>query len=169
LGPEGTPGIYAFGIRAAQGITYRPGTDEIWFSAHGTIQGDELNLLRAGANYGWPNVTSGRWRSANYRPDSLQNPVYTDPVHYWLQTVAPTGLLFYTGSEFPDWQDDLIVPGLSRGSLWRMQLDGQKIISAEEIFLGDHLRSRKVAQSPDGTLYQLTDEDNGKLLKISTP
>ena len=167
FGPNAVPGTYAIGIRAAQGITHRPGTDEIWFSEHGTIQGDELNLLKPGANYGWPNVTSGKWRTVDYQPDSLPNPDYTSPVHYWLQTVAPTGLVFYTGTDFPHWQGDLIVPGLSRGSLWRMKVNGQRIISAEELFLGAHLRSRKVAQSPGGTLYQLTDEKNGKLLQIS--
>lgn len=166
LGPDAVPGIYAFGIRAAQGITARPGTDEIWFSEHGTNQGDEINLLREGANYGWPNITSGTWRSKGYVPDSLANPVYTDPQHYWIQTVAPTGLSFYTGTEFPSWYGNLIVPGLSRGSLWRMVLDGDKIISAEELFLDDHVRSRKVVQSPDGQLFLLTDEDNGKLIRI---
>ncbi|MEL7220875.1 MAG: PQQ-dependent sugar dehydrogenase [Bacteroidota bacterium] len=166
LGPDAIPGIYAFGIRAAQGITHRPETDEIWFSEHGTNQGDELNVLRAGANYGWPNITSGTWRSEGYTPDSLDHPVYTDPQHYWLQTVAPTGLCFYTGTEFPNWQGNLIVPGLSSGSLWRMVLEGNTITSAEELFLNDHVRSRKVMQSPEGQLYMLTDEDNGKLIQI---
>lgn len=166
LGPGAIPGIYAFGIRAAQGITHRPETNEIWFSEHGTHQGDELNILQAGANYGWPNITSGSWRSEGYVPDSLDNPVYTDPQHYWLQTVAPTGLCFYTGTQFPNWQGNLIVPGLSRGSLWRMVLDGDTIKSAEELFLDDHVRSRKVMQSPDGQLYMLTGEDNGKLIQI---
>ncbi len=166
LGLGSIPGMYAFGIRAAQGITVRPGTEDIWFSEHGTIQGDEINILQAGANYGWPNITSGTWRSPGYKPDSLENPTYTDPQHYWLQTVAPTGLAFYTGTEFPTWKGNLMVPGLSRGSLWRMVLSGNSIVSAEELFIGEHIRSRKVMQSPDGHLYQLTDEDNGKLFRI---
>lgn len=166
FGENAIPGMYAFGIRAAQGITPRPETKDIWFSEHGTNQGDELNLLQAGANYGWPNITTGTWRSKDYVPDTLDNPVYTDPRHYWKQTVAPTGLVFYTGNEFPLWRGNLIVPGLSRGSLWRMVLDGNTIVSAEELFLNDHVRSRKVMQSPDGHLYLLTDEDNGKLIRI---
>ncbi len=167
FGLDAVPGIYAFGIRAAQGITKRPDKVEIWFSEHGTNQGDELNLLQAGANYGWPNITTGTWRSEGYEPGELPDPDYTRPKHYWLQTVAPTGLCFYTGSEFPTWQGNLIVPGLSRGSLWRMVLDGTTVISAEELFLNDRVRSRKVVQSPNGQLYLLTDEDNGKLILIS--
>ena len=166
FGKDAISGMYAFGIRAAQGITVRPQTKDIWFSEHGTNQGDELNLLQSGANYGWPNITSGSWRSKNYVPDTLENPVYIDPQHYWKQTVAPTGLTFYTGHEFPRWNGNLIVSGLSRGSLWRMVLDGDTIVSAEELFLNDHVRSRKVIQSPDGQLYLLTDEDNGKLIRI---
>ena len=165
LGPEGVPGMYAFGIRAAQGITARPGTSEIWFSEHGTNQGDELNLLEAGANYGWPNITSGTWRTA-YTPGSLGDPTYTSPKHFWLQTVAPTGLTFYTGSDFPTWHGNLIVPGLSRGSLWRFVLEGSMVVSAEELFINDHVRLRKAIQSPDGQLYVLTDEDDGKLVMI---
>ncbi|MEM6378731.1 MAG: PQQ-dependent sugar dehydrogenase [Bacteroidota bacterium] len=167
FGSDATPGIYAFGIRAAQGITKRPNSDEIWFSEHGTNQGDELNLLKSGANYGWPNITTGTWRSEGYVPGELEDPDYTRPRHYWLQTVAPTGLCFYSGKEFPSWKGNLIVPGLSRGSLWRMVLDGTKVVSAEELFLNDRVRSRKVMQSPEGQLYMLTDEDNGKLILIS--
>ncbi len=166
FGPEAPPGLFAFGIRAAQGITQRPESGEIWFSEHGTIQGDELNVLYAGANYGWPNITSGKWRSPGYEPAELEDPVYTYPQHYWLHTVAPTGLCFYTGKAFPTWKGSLIVPGLSRGSLWRMVLNGNQIVSAEELFMNDRVRSRKVKQSPDGQLYLLTDEDNGKLIRI---
>ncbi len=166
FGSDAIPGIFAFGIRAAQGITTRPGTEDIWFSEHGTTQGDEINILKKEANYGWPNITSGRWRSPGYVPDSLAKPNYTAPQHFWKQTVAPTGLTFYTGTEFPSWNGNLIVPGLSRGSLWRMVLEGNTFIAAEELFLNDRVRSRKAMQSPDGQLYFLTDEDNGKLIRI---
>lgn len=166
FGAGAVPGLYAIGIRAAQGITVRPGTDDLWFSEHGTNQGDELNLLRPGANYGWPNITTGTWRSEGYTPAELPDAVYTAPRHYWLQTVAPTGLTFYTGTEFPSWRGNLLVPGLSRGSLWRITLQGNTVVSAEELFLNDHVRLRKAVQGPDGHLYLLTDEDNGKLIRI---
>ncbi len=166
FGPEAVKGMYALGIRAAQGITNRPNTDQIWFSEHGTVQGDEVNLLSPGANYGWPNVTSGKYRSENYQPAEVPGAVFTDPVHFWQQTVAPTGLVFYSGSKFPAWRDNLIVPGLSRGSLWRMVLDGNVIKSAEELFLDQHVRLRKAEMSPDGKLYILTSEENGKIIEV---
>ncbi|MEX0361709.1 MAG: PQQ-dependent sugar dehydrogenase [Allomuricauda sp.] len=166
LGPDAVPGIYALGIRAAQGITVQPGTGNIWFSEHGTIQGDEINLLKAGANYGWPNVTSGRLRSSDYTPPKLEGVTFTPPIWFWPHTVAPTGLTFYTGDEFPQWKNDLLVPGLSRGSLWRFRLENETIKSAEELFVDNRVRIRKVRQSPDGKLYFLTDEDNGKLIQI---
>lgn len=166
FGPDAVKGLYAFGIRAAQGITMHPETGELWFSEHGTIQGDEINLLQAGANYGWPNVTSGRLRSKGYEPPSLENPVYTDPIHFWQQTVAPTGLVFYTGESFPEWKGNLIVPGLSRGSLWRLSLEGNTVKSAEELFTDKHVRLRKAEMGPDGRLYILTSEENGKIIEI---
>ncbi|MEM1138064.1 MAG: PQQ-dependent sugar dehydrogenase [Bacteroidota bacterium] len=166
FGKDAIPGMYAIGIRAAQGITLHPETGEIWFSEHGTKQGDEINILKAAANYGWPIITSGSYRSDEYIPPKRDDVTFTNPLWYWLHTVAPTGLKFYTGNEFPQWKNDLLVPGLSRGSLWRFQIENNTIKSAEELFIDDRVRSRKVAQSPDGKLYMLTDEPNGKIVRI---
>ena len=170
FGPEAIPGLYGLGIRAAQGITVEPTTGKIWFSEHGTMQGDEINLLQAGANYGWPIKTSGGYRSTTYQPPTLEGTTFTDPIWYWLQTVAPTGLTFYTGDAFPNWKNNLIVPGLSRGSLWRMRIEGETVKSIEELFVDDRERSRKAAMSPDGKLYILTedlnDRTNGKIIRI---
>lgn len=166
FGEEAIPGMYAMGIRAAQGITVHPETGKIWFSEHGTRQGDEINQLKAGANYGWPIITTGGYRSKAYVPPTIEGAIYTDPMWYWPHTVAPTGLTFYKGEEFPEWNTDLLVPGLSRGSLWRFRIDGDTIKSAEELFVNDRVRSRKIAQSPKGKLYMLTDEDNGKIIRI---
>ncbi len=167
LGPDAVPGIYALGIRAAQGLTAQPNTNKIWFSEHGTIQGDEINILKAKANYGWPNVTSGKLRSSDYTPPEQKGVIFTPPVWFWPHTVAPTGLTFYSGDEFPQWKNNLFVPGLSRGSLWRFRVENEIIKSAEELFIDDRVRIRKVRQSPDGKLYILTDEDNGKLIQIT--
>lgn len=166
LGPDALPSIYALGIRNTQGIALQPNSNRIWFTEHGTIQGDEINILKAGANYGWPNVTTGRWRSKDYNPPKLEGVEFTNPTWFWHHTVAPTGLCFYTGDEFPNWKNNLFVPGLSRGSLWRFRIAGDTIKSAEELFLDSRVRSRKVAQSPKGKLYLLTDTENGQLIRI---
>jgi len=154
------------GIRAAQGIALNPKTGQIWFSEHGSVQGDELNLLEPGANYGWPVKTSGKYRNSTFKPPKMEDIKFTDPKYYWLQTIAPTGLTFYNGNDFPTWKGDIILSGLSRGSLWRIHLENNEVVSLEELFVNDKVRSRKVATSPSGKLYMLTDEKNGKLIEI---
>jgi len=164
FGTESVPGIYAIGIRAAQGLTKDPKSGRIWFSEHGTTQGDELNILEGGANYGWPIISTGGYRGG-YVPPKLDR-IFKDPMWSWYKTVAPTGLTFYTGSEFPEWKNNLIVSGLSKGNLWRFVIDKESIISVEELFINNRHRTRKVVQSPGGKLYILTDEINGKLIRI---
>ncbi|MFK7847067.1 MAG: PQQ-dependent sugar dehydrogenase [Rhodothermales bacterium] len=166
LGPDTVPGAYAYGIRNAQGIAVNPVSGRLWFTEHGTNQGDELNLLAAGANYGWPLTTTGRYRAPNFEPPALENVELTAPAWYWHHTVAPTGLTFYTGSEFGEWKNDLLVPGLSRGSLWRFRIEDDEIKSAEELFIDQRVRTRKVAQSPGGKLYILTDSAEGQIIQI---
>ena len=162
FGANAVSGLYAVGIRAAQGLAMHPKTGEIWFSEHGTYQGDEINRLVAGANYGWPVKTTGKYRYDSYQPPTMDGTDFTDPEWYWKHTVAPTGLVFYQGAEFPEWQGDLIVPGLSRGSLWRINFEGEVIVSVTELFVNDRARSRKVRQSPNGNLYMLTEINPGK-------
>lgn len=162
----GFPGLYAAGIRAAQGLTIHTETKQIWFSEHGTIHGDELNVLKPGVNYGWPYRTSGKYRTEDYRPKVPDNLIFEDPVFYWDKTVAPTGLTFYQGREFPQWNGNLIVPGLSKGSLWRLEISDDQVIAAEELFLDDRIRLRKAIVSPGGQLYLLTDEENGQLIRV---
>ncbi|MEM8968624.1 MAG: PQQ-dependent sugar dehydrogenase [Bacteroidota bacterium] len=166
FGPDAIPGLYATGIRASQGLAIDPVTGNIWFSEHGTIQGDELNILTAGANYGWPHRTTGGYRTKDYNPPIIPGTEFTNPVHFWDQTVAPTGLTFYSGRAFPQWEGNLIVPGLSKGSLWRLTVEDETVISAEELFIDDRVRLRKAVVSPRGQLYLLTDEENGKLIRV---
>jgi aldose sugar dehydrogenase len=99
FGPEAVRGLYALGIRAAQGLTVHPGTGALWFTEHGTNQGDEINILRRGANYGWPLRTTGTYRHSAYVPPPPRDSL-TPAVWSWAQTVAPTALHFYTGEEF---------------------------------------------------------------------
>ncbi len=164
FGENAVKGIYAAGIRAAQGLTVDPKTSNIWFSEHGTIQGDELNLLEYGANYGWPIVSTGKYRGG-YVPPKLDLD-FTMPMWSWYKTIAPTGLTFYTGTEFPQWKNNLIVPGLSRGNFWRIVVEGETIKSVEELFVDERHRTRKAVQSPEGQFYILTDEPNGRIIRI---
>lgn len=166
LGKNGIPGLYALGIRASQALAVDPVSGQIWFSEHGTHQGDEINRLKAGANYGWPVKTSGKYRFTEYAPKTDSSIKFTDPVWSWPHTVAPTGLLFYSGTEFGAWNRNLLVGGLSKGSLWRFAIEGDNIKSAEELFIDSRMRLRKVVQSPSGKLYLLTDEVNGKLVRV---
>jgi aldose sugar dehydrogenase len=158
-------GLYAVGIRASQGLTVHPETQAIWFSEHGTHQGDEVNILRAGANYGWPLRTTGRYRDTTYAPPAPRDSL-TAPVWSWAQTVAPTALHFYSGHEFPTWKHSLLVGGLGRGGLWRLTVDGETVTSAEELLVNARERIREVVQSPTGELYLLTDDTNGKVIRV---
>jgi len=164
FGADAVKGLYAAGIRAAQGLAIDPRTNDIWFTEHGTIQGDELNILTSGANYGWPVVSTGRYRGG-YEPPEMDR-TFNPPIWSWYKTIAPTGLTFYTGTEFPEWKNNLIVPGLSRGNFWRLAIEDNQIISSEELFINDPDRTRKAVQSPDGQLYILTDDNNGKIIRI---
>ena len=166
FGPNAVKGLFARGIRASQGLAINPADGKIWFSEHGTVQGDELNILKPGANYGWPHRTTGKYRTPDYDPPVIPGTTFTDPVYYWSHTVAPTGLTFYSGREFPLWEGNLIVPGLSRGSLWRMVVKNDQVVSAEELFVSDRVRLRKAIVSPAGQLYLLSDEENGKLIRV---
>ncbi|MEO1731462.1 MAG: PQQ-dependent sugar dehydrogenase [Pseudomonadota bacterium] len=157
FGEGAVPGLFAIGIRASQGIALKPDTGELWFSEHGSRQGDEINRLVAGANYGWPIVTTGGYRNDNYAPPPPGETAFQSPEWSWPQTVAPTGLAFYSGAEFPEWRGDLFVSGLSLGSFWRFDFEGGRIVGVEEMFVNDRKRSRDVAMAPDGSLYMLTD------------
>lgn len=165
FGDASVPGLFALGIRASQGMTRHPASGDIWFSEHGSMQGDEINLLRPGANYGWPVVTTGRYRNPDYAPPQLDRE-FTGPVYSWDHTVAPTGMTFYTGDDFPEWQGDLFVAGLAGGSLWRLEVEGETVTGAHWMFEDEPVRLRNVQQSPDGVLYLLTDEADGRIIRI---
>ena len=164
ISTDAVEGIYAVGIRAAQGLAKDPRTGKIWFSEHGTFRGDELNLLEPGRNYGWPIESTGEYRG-NYEPPQLDRD-FSDPKWSWYKTIAPTGLTFYSGKEFPQWEGSLIVPGLSSGNFWRLVIEDDEIISVEELFINNRHRTRKMVQSPNGELYILTDEIDGKVIRV---
>lgn len=157
--------IWSYGHRNIQGMTIDPTTNRIWSHEHGSRGGDELNLMQAGENYGWPEVsysdeyTGGRVAQVSSRPD------VPEPKVVWTPSIAPSGLAFYASDRYLNWQGDLFVGGLISRDVRRIDLDGEgNVLGEESISIGQ--RVRDVRQSPDGMLYILTDEQNGALISI---
>ena len=158
--------IYSYGHRNPQGIAVHPGTGRIWLHEHGPLGGDEINVLEAGANYGWPETTYGRaYSGERFAPEP---PVagYVSPIHHWTPSIAPSGMAFYTGDVFPAWRGDLFGGALRMTHLARLTLDGRKVVS-EQRFLDDAgMRIRDVREGPDGYLYLLVDAGKAPLLRL---
>jgi len=161
------PEIWSYGHRNVQGAALHPGTGELWTNEHGPKGGDELNRTLAGRNYGWPKVTYGVEYSGAKISDSPTAPGIEPPVHYWVPSIATSGLLFYTGDRFPRWKGNAFVGGLKSEQLSRLEFDGNEVVHEEVLLrgvVGD--RVRDVEQGPDGLIYLLTDEGDGRLLRI---
>ena len=176
VGREGyRPEIFTLGHRNSLGLTVHPQTGDIWQSENGPNGGDELNVLRAGRNYGWPVVSFGRqytgpWQHNSDRPT---HDGYEPPVVFWMPAIAVSGLTFYTGDKLAKWKGDLFVGGLrygeipGTGRLDRVLFNENMQELRRETLLGNlGQRVRDVAQSPDGLLYVITDEDEGAVLRI---
>ena len=177
LGAAALPGIWSLGHRNPQGAALHPTSGELWQSEHGPQGGDEINISRAGSNYGWPSVSYG----CNYGDPypgtdnsscriggngGVHAPTYVEPLTYWVPTSqAPSGLAFYTGSMFPEWQGSLFMGALAGQALWRLTLSGNSITARERILDPIGERVRDVSQGPDGALYLLT--DSGNILRIA--
>jgi len=158
--------VWSLGHRNIQGLTWDPVRSKVWASEHGALGGDELNILRAGENYGWPAVTYSREYVLGLKiSDAVSAPGLVDPVMVWSPAIAPSGLLLYTGEKYRGWQGDLFVGGLVSQDVRRIDLDNEGRVRGEEA-LRIGARVRDVRQSPDGLLYVLTDEDSGRLIRI---
>ena len=178
LGAGAAAHLWSVGHRNPQGAALHPTTGELWVAEHGPQGGDEINIARAGQNYGWPNVSYG----CNYGDSfpgqdntscriggtgGVHAPTYVEPLTTWVPlSVAPAGIAFYTGSLFPEWQGSLFVTTLAGQALWRLTLSGNTVSAREKILdpIGERLRD--VAQGPDGALYVLTDSASGRILRI---
>lgn len=161
------PEIWTLGHRNVQSAAF-DNQGRLWIVEHGPKGGDEVNLIEKGQNYGWPVVTFGEEYSGKPIPNSVTTKEgFVDPVYYWDPVIAPSGAQFYSGSAFPEWQDNLFVGGLKDKVLVRLQLENDRV-TGEEHLLGDrNQRIRDVRQGPDGALYIVTDEQNGELWKIT--
>lgn len=165
--PGWAPELWSIGHRNIQGATLDPATGDLWTVEHGARGGDELNKTEAGKNYGWPIVTygvdySGAKIGEGKAKDGLEQPVY-----YWVPSIATSGLTFYTGDLFPAWKGNLFVGGLSGTQLQRLVLKDGAVIEAEVLLQDAGERIRDVRQGPDGALWALTDDEAGKLLRLS--
>lgn len=158
--------FYTYGNRNIQGMTRHPETGEIWTHEHGPRGGDEVNILNAGDNYGWPKVTYGIAYSGFPITDRTTMEGVTDPLHYWDPSIAPSGMAFYTGDLFPAWQGDLFVGALKMQKLVRLRFRDKKVIEEEDLLLDLDERIRDVRMGPDGALWLLTDESDGKVYRI---
>ena len=165
------PLIFSLGHRVQLGLAFNPYTNELWETENGPNGGDELNIIKAGRNYGWPVVSYGRdYNGPRFSPTL---PGMEDPLVFWVPSIATSGLAFYTGDKFPGWQRNVFVGGMREGEIARSgQL--QRIVFNErweemrrEPLLRElHQRIRDVRQGPDGLLYLLTEEDQSALLRI---
>ena len=176
--PGYRPEIFALGIRNAIGMAFRPETGQLWETENGPQGGDEINIIRAGLNYGWPVVTYGRAYSSDPEgarsglpPPTIQPPTAApgmeEPFTYYKPSIAIAGMTFYTGDKFPEWTGDLFAGGLAGRQLSRVIFNAQDLESRRQVLLSElGQRIRDVKQGPDGFLYVTTDMRDGAVLRI---
>jgi aldose sugar dehydrogenase len=158
------PEIWSYGHRNIEAAAIHPDTGELWIAEMGPLGGDELNQPDAGENHGWPEVSWGKHYSGFDIPDPSQRPEFASAVKQWTPVISPSGMIFYTGEAFSDWNGNILIGGLSDHSLVRLTMDGNKVLKEDRVPF--EARIRDVAQGPGGYVYLLTDEDNGKLLRL---
>jgi glucose/arabinose dehydrogenase len=156
--PTAKPEIWSYGHRNPQGLARHPTTGELWSAEYGPRGGDEINLIRAGANYGWPVITYGREYYGPKIGEGTEKPGMEQPAVYWVPSISPSGIGFYSGDKFPRWKGDLFVAALTGQHIRRLSIDDGKVVGQEPL-LGDlGWRFRHVRQGPDSFLYFSTDE-----------
>ncbi|HSJ30473.1 MAG TPA: PQQ-dependent sugar dehydrogenase [Longimicrobiales bacterium] len=163
---DALPEIFTYGNRSPQGLTVHPQTGELWEVEHGPRGGDEINLLRAGANYGWPVITYGINYNGEKISDIQAKEGMEQPLHYWVPSIATSGIAIYAGDRFPSWRGDVFVGGLAGQHLARVRLDADRRKVEEEKLLEGIGRVRDVRSGPDGYLYLLIDAPDAPLVRI---
>lgn len=161
------PQLFSIGHRNPQGAALHPKTGELWTHEHGPQGGDEINIIKAGRNYGWPVITYGcQYVVCSRIGEGTAKASMEQPLHYWVPSIAPSGMAFYSGNKIPAWHGNLFIGSLKFHRLHRLVLDGEKVLKEETLFEGEFGRIRDVRNGPDGYLYLLTDDDEGKLVRI---
>lgn len=159
--------IWSFGHRNIEAMAFQPGTGALWAGEMGPKGGDELNKIERGANYGWPAVSWGDHYDGRKIPDPPTRPEFKDAARHWTPVISPSGMVFYEGVMFPDWKHNALIGGLTSKELVRLVLDGTRVIEEDRLPLPERIRD--VQTGPDGSIYLLSDQDNGKLWRISAP
>jgi glucose/arabinose dehydrogenase len=159
------PETFAHGLRDPEGAAINPATGELWVTDHGPQGGDEIDIVRAGKNYGWPDVSYGVQYDFQ-RTDGRKNvpvgngktsmPGVEEPAYFWVPDIAPSGMLFYTGDKFPDWKGNLFVGALEGQALVRLVLKGDHVVAEERLLTDRKMRVRDIRQGPDGNIYLLS-------------
>ncbi len=165
--PKARPEVFTLGHRNVQGAALHPLTGALWASEHGPQGGDELNVIKAGVNYGWPVITWGvNYVTGTRIGEGTEKPGMAQPVKYWVPSPALAGMAFYEGDRFPRWRGDVLIGALRGQALIRVRLNGEKFVEDEFMLEGALPRVRDVRVGPDGYVYLLTDSPNGAILRL---
>ena len=164
---DAKPEIWSYGHRNAQGAAIHPVTGKLWEHEHGAKGGDEVNIPQPGKNYGWPVISYGvNYDGSPVGSGKAEMPGMEQPIKYWVPSIAPSGMAFYTGGLFPAWRGSLFVGALIGQMLVRLTLDGEKVTGEERLLQGLRERIRDVRNGPDGAIYLLTDNNAGRILRV---
>jgi glucose/arabinose dehydrogenase len=161
--PGALPEIWAYGLRSPEGIAFAP-DGSLWETEHGPRGGDELNLIKKGANYGWPVVTHGIDYPGNPTGDNeATRPGIEEPVYYWSPSMGPGNLAFYKGDLFPEWKNSVFVVMLRGNAMERLTLSNGKVVNEEPLLTEVKMRLRDVRVGSDGAVYVLSDSGGGSI------
>ena len=165
--PGAKPEKFTLGNRNMQGAALHPQTGELWTHEHGPQGGDEINVMRAGRNYGWPVITYGvNYGIGTKIGEGTHKSGMEQPLYRWVPSIAPSGMAFYEGARFPGWRGNLLIGALRDAMLVRLELDGEKVVKEERLLKGALGRIRDVRVGPDGFVYLLTDKSDGVLARL---
>jgi glucose/arabinose dehydrogenase len=162
------PEIWAYGLRNAEGLAFNPADGKLWEQEHGPMGGDEINIIEKAKNYGWPVVSFGvNYDGTPVGTGKSSAPGMEAPLWHWTPSIAPSGMAFYTGDLFPAWKGNLFNGALKYQLLSRLEIKGDTVVKEERLLRGINARIRDVRQGPDGALYLLTDEADGRVLRVT--
>lgn len=168
VGRDGArPEIWSYGHRNEQGLAFNPASGDLWEIEHGPRGGDEVNIIGKGKNYGWPVIGFGIDYNGAKIHDGTARAGMEQPIKYWVPSIAPSGMTFYTGALFPAWRGSLFSGALAGQMLVRLSLNGNAVTGEERLLQNLNERIRDVRQGPDGALWLLTDNSAGRILRVS--